>query len=93
MLSVELMWFALSCAVGRYTIDTLLPLALTNHWDSEWSARDVVVKLVAAVVALVIVCAIVYGTVPWISNRIVALTPNNRLEQRVAASVRPGGFE
>jgi len=80
MLSSELTWFAVWCSIARYIIDTLIPLAfaISIHLGSEWSARDVAGKIAAAFVAFAIVFVIVYGTVPWISNRIIALSPNKR---------------
>jgi hypothetical protein len=67
----ELKWFAISCGVAFYACDE--PFALVTKLFSEYEGpiQKSATIVVALLVDFSIVGAIVYGTVPWISRRII----------------------
>jgi hypothetical protein len=66
----ELKWFALSCGVAFCLCDEPLALVARILSDSEGPIQKAATIVVALLVDFSIVGAIVYGTVPWISRRI-----------------------
>jgi hypothetical protein len=69
--SEELKWFAISCGVAFYACDEPFALVARLLSDSEGRIQKTATIILALLVDFSIVGAIVYGTVPWISKRII----------------------
>jgi hypothetical protein len=80
MLAEELNWFAFFCGIAFSVFDEPFALIATISSDEFSPIRKVAQILMALVVDFSIAGAIVYGTVPWISRRILksTATPESR---------------
>jgi hypothetical protein len=67
----ELKWFAISCGVAFYACDEPFALVARLLSEGEGPIQKSATIVVALLVDFSIVGAIVYGTVPWISKRII----------------------
>ena len=70
LVSEELKWFALSCGIAFVVFDEPFALVARIISNSEGPIEKGATTVVALLVDFSIVGAIVYGTVPWISERI-----------------------
>jgi len=73
--SAELKWFAVSCGVAFYACDEPFALVARIHSAGEHPIKTAATIIVALLVDFLIVAAIVYGTVPWFSKRILGASP------------------
>jgi len=75
----ELKWFAVSCGVGFYACDEPFALVARIHSAIDHPIENVATIIVALLVDFLIVAAIVYVTVPWLSKRILGANAQRHL--------------